>query len=40
MIRLSSCFENALQSEIGNGMGFLARFRDPCGCLVGLWARR
>ncbi len=24
--------------EIGGGMGFLARFTDPCGCLIGLWS--
>jgi uncharacterized protein len=27
------------KSEIGGGMGFLGRFRDPCGCLIGIWAR-
>jgi hypothetical protein len=27
------------KSEIGSGMGYLARFRDPCGCMIGLWAR-
>lgn len=25
--------------EIGGGMGFLARFEDCCGCLVGLWSK-
>jgi predicted enzyme related to lactoylglutathione lyase len=25
--------------EIGGGLGFLARFTDPCGVLVGLWSK-
>jgi predicted enzyme related to lactoylglutathione lyase len=25
--------------EIGGGMGYLARFTDPCGCLIGLWSK-
>lgn len=27
------------KTEIGGGMGFLARFRDCCGCMIGIWSK-
>jgi predicted enzyme related to lactoylglutathione lyase len=27
------------KTEIDRGMGFLARFTDSCGCLMGLWSK-
>lgn len=27
------------KTEIGGGYGFLARFRDCCGCLMGIWSK-
>lgn len=28
------------KTEIGGGFGYYAFFRDPCGCRIGLWAKK
>jgi hypothetical protein len=27
------------KTEIGGGMGYMAFFRDPCGCRIGVWSK-